>query len=87
MHEMTKHIKKNDSLPLKNKFLNFDIFDCVSMCIILGSSEDGILASIRPITSGIFQRSTNLPATVGPAIIPIITTSNCNKSRRVPKVK
>ena len=85
--EMIKHTKKNDNFPFKNKLLNFDIFESESMCIILGSSVDGILPSIRPITSGIFQRRTNFPATVGPAIIPIITTSNCNKSKRVPKLK
>ena len=34
------------------------------MCIILGSSVDGILR-VRPITSGIFQRRTNLPAEAG----------------------
>ena len=49
------------------------------------SNEDGILPSIKPITSGIFQRRTNLPATVGPAIMPIIITSSCNKSSKVAK--
>ena len=72
-------------LEFKKIFLYFDSSDLVSKCIIFGSNELGIFPSISPRTSGIFHIKTNLLAKTGPPIIPMITTSNCNKSTSVPK--